>query len=251
MTLKTMICFIMDRSGSMQNVRKDVIGGVNNFIEQQKKKPAPASMAFVRFDSPENTPVIERFRPMQPLAEIAPLTLEEYDPRGWTPLLDAVGKTIVDLDEDWKREQPDRAIVVIVTDGMENASKEYTKPKIKSLIQAREASGKWTFIFLGANVDAFAEASAIGIRSVNTANYTASSAGIGATYSTVSETVGRMRATGATMAHNLGGNIAEDGTLEAGPTNKNISDLKVSTPAWVPPTSIQIDPDVWIPPPAA
>jgi len=250
MTLKTMICLIMDRSGSMQNLRQDVVGGVNNFIEQQKKKPDPASIAFVRFDSPSDTPVIERFRPMQPLAEVKPLTLDEYDPRGWTPLLDAVGKTIVDLDEDWKREQPDRAIVVIVTDGQENASEEYTKPKIRSLIQAREASDQWTFIFLGANVDAFAEASALGIRSVNTASYTASSAGMGSTYSTISDTVGRMRSTGDTMAHNLGGTITEQGDVISakGTVAPPPADLAA---AWVPPAPIQTDQDVWTPPPAA
>lgn len=250
MLLKTMICLIMDRSGSMQSLRQDVIGGVNSFIEQQKKQPEPATMAFVRFDSPSiGTPNIERFRPMQPLAEVKPLALEEYEPRGWTPLLDAVGKTIVDLDEDWKREQPDRAIVVIVTDGQENASKEYLKPKIKSLIQAREASGKWTFIFLGANVDAFAEASSLGIRSANTAGYTASAAGLGATYSTISETVGSMRRSGATTAHNLGGTIAEDGTLKSGPIDSVVPLTTDRPDTWVPP--VQTDPDLWTPPPAA
>lgn len=251
MAFKTMICLIVDRSGSMMPLRKDVVGGVNSFIDQQKKQPDPAQMALVRFDSPENTPVIERFRPMQPLTTLQPLTEEEYEPRGWTPLLDAVGRTIVDLDEDWKRDQPDRAIVVIVTDGMENASKEYTKPKIKSLIEAREASGKWTFIFLGANVDAFAEASALGIRSANTASYTASAAGMGATYSTVSETVGRMRRTGATMAHNLGGDITEDGTVITTKLFKVDPITFAAPPKWEPPPLVKTDPDVWTPPPAA
>lgn len=243
--LKTMICLIMDRSGSMMPLRKDVIGGVNNFIDQQKKQPEPAQMALVRFDSPDSTPVIERFRPMQLLESVQPLTEAEYEPRGWTPLLDAVGKTIIDLDEDWKREQPDRAIVVIVTDGMENASKEFTKAKVKALIEAREASDKWTFIYLGANVDAFGEASGLGIRSMNTASYTASSAGVGATYDTISETVGRMRMSGATTAHNLGGDITEQGTVV--PPQPPLP----AAPAWQPPTPVQTDQEVWTPPPAA
>src|SRR3990167_6944268 len=98
--MKTMICLILDRSGSMHGRENDVIGGVNSFIEEQKKLPDPASIAFVRFD----TEAIERFRAMGPLSEVQPLTLADYQPRGGTPLLDAVGTTIAKLDDDWKTE---------------------------------------------------------------------------------------------------------------------------------------------------
>ena len=244
--MKTMICLILDRSGSMQGRETDVIGGVNAFIEEQKKLPDPASIAFVRFDSE----AIERFRPMQALSEVKPLTREDYQPRGGTPLLDAIGATITKLDEDWKTESPERAIVVIVTDGQENASKEYTKAKIQSLIKARQDSGMWAFIYLGANVDAFAEAGSMGISMANTAGYTNTAAGTKSLYATASASVGRMRSTGATVAHNLGGNIGEDGGL----------DLKVPPPApatvippqsastWVPPTSAPTNSGTWTPP---
>lgn len=209
--MKTMICLILDRSGSMAGRETDVIGGVNSFIEEQKKLPDPASVAFVRFD----TQAIERFRPMMALSEVKPLITDEFQPRGGTPLLDAVGQTVTALDEDWKREQPERCICVIVTDGQENSSREYTKSKIKELIQSRQDSGKWAFIYLGANVDAFAEACSMGISLSNIGGYQNTSLGNKALYSTVSDSVFTMRQTGTTVAHNLGGNIGEDGTLIA------------------------------------
>src|SRR5712671_2344415 len=125
--MKTMICLILDRSGSMTGRETDVVGGVNKFIEEQKQLPDPASLAIVRFDDQ----AIERFREMKPLAQVEPLQPKEFVPRGNTPLLDAVGSTIAKLDEDWKTEKPDRCILMIVTDGQENASKEYTKSKSK------------------------------------------------------------------------------------------------------------------------
>lgn len=239
--MKTMICLILDRSGSMQGRESDVIGGVNAFIEEQKKLPDPTSIAFVRFDS-ETTACIERFRPMQALSEVKPLTREDYQPRGGTPLLDAIGSTITKLDDDWKTEQPERAIVVIVTDGQENSSKEYTKAKIQSLIKARQDSGMWAFIYLGANVDAFAEASAMGINVANTAGYQNTAAGTKSLYATASASVGHMRMSGSTVAHNLGGNIGEDGDL----------DVKIPPPAPAP--AVVIPPQsasTWLPPTAA
>lgn len=208
--MKTMIYIILDRSGSMMGKEADVIGGVNTFIVDQKKLKDPASIAFVRFDTD-----IERFRPMQALEKVEPLTDAEYTPRGCTSLLDAVGGTINAAEKDWVIEQPDRAIMVIVTDGQENSSREFRKEKIKELITAREKSGLWAFIYLGANVDAFAEASSLGINLSNTAGYHNTSKGIGSTYTKMSQTVGKMRATGATVADysDLGGMIEEDGSV--------------------------------------
>lgn len=238
--MKTMICLILDRSGSMQGRENDVIGGVNNFIEEQKKLPDPACVAFVRFD----TEATERFRPMEALSEVKPLTKADYQPRGGTPLLDAVGSTVAALDDDWKREQPDRCIVVVVTDGEENSSHEYTKAKIKEMIQARQDSGKWAFIYLGANVDAFAEAGSMGFAGANTAGYQNTSRGIKSMYAAAADSVSMMRTTGATLAHNLGGNIGEDGDLSKQPAtgaaqvNPNTTATwKTPSPAapWTPP----------------
>lgn len=240
--MKTMICLILDRSGSMGGRENDVINGVNSFLEEQKKLPDPASIAFVRFDSE----AIERFRPMQALGEVKPLAREEYQPRGGTPLLDAVGRSIAQLEEDWKAEKPDRAIVVIVTDGEENSSKEYTKAKIQALIKARQDSGLWAFIYLGANVDAFAEAGSMGISTANTAGYTNTAAGNKAMYATFSASVGRMRSTGATLAHNLGGNIDEDGGVNAKGVPAPASTAPSAT--WAPPVSSTAGNSAWTPP---
>ena len=228
--MKTMIYLILDRSGSMQGREGDVIGGVNNFIEEQKKLPDPASIAFVRFDTE-----IERFRPMGDLSKTEPLAKSEYQPRGSTALLDAVGETITKADEDWKTEKPDRCIVVIVTDGCENASREYTKVKIQALIKARQDSKLWAFIYLGANVDAFAEAHGMGINLSNTAGYHNTAAGLKSMYTAASASVGVMRSSGATVAHNLGGNIAEDGSVDSKITGQKAPPDIVATSAWVPP----------------
>jgi len=205
-SLKTMICLILDRSGSMGGREDDVIGGVNSFLAEQKKLPHPAIISFVRFDSE----AVERFRAPADLHACAPLAREEYQPRGGTPLLDAVGVTIAKLDDDWKSMQADRAIVVIVTDGQENASREYGKAQLKKLIEARQETGKWSFLYLGANVDAFAEAGDIGILGSNSAGYTSSRRGTSALYRTLSSNVGQMRSTGSTSAPDLGRNIDED-----------------------------------------
>lgn len=219
--MKTMICMILDRSGSMAGRESDVIGGVNSFLEEQKKLPDPATIALVRFDSE----AVERFRQMGNLADIKPLEKEEYLPRASTPLLDVVGKTINELDEDWKREQPDRCIVVIVTDGAENCSREYTKAKIKEMIQVRQDSKKWAFIYLGTEVDAFAEAGGIGVAHGNTAGYVKSAAGMRSMFGATGQAVATMRGTGQTVAENLGGNIDEQGKV-----NKTTSFQP--SPAW-------------------
>src|SRR5262245_46045129 len=206
--MKTMIAVILDRSGSMAGRESDVVVGVNKFIDDQKKVVGAASMSLSRFDS-EAT---ERFRPMSDIQAVAPISNFDYQPRGGTPLLDAVGNELEQLEFDWRRERPDNAIVVIVTDGLENASRKYSKTTVKQMIQARQESGKWAFIYLGANVDAFAEAQGLGIWATNTAGYTSSTRGTAAMYSNTSASVGNMRQTGVMDAH-LGGNIAEDGKL--------------------------------------
>jgi uncharacterized protein YegL len=248
--MKTMICLILDRSGSMAGRENDVIGGVNSFIEDQKKLPDPASVAFVRFD----TGHIERFRPMQDLAKVEPLTRDDFQPRGGTPLLDAVGQTITALDNDWKAEKPDRCIVVIVTDGEENASREYTKDKIQALIKARQDSNMWAFMYLGANVDAFAEAGSMGIMTANSAGYTNTAAGVKRAYAATSDAVIKMRATGSTVAHNLGvANLGEDDDDQSMKVPPIVQPVQAQQPAspkpWMPPSQTAAPSNsAWTPP---
>ncbi len=214
--LKTSICLILDRSGSMSGRESDVIGGVNAFIDEQKKLDEPATLTMVRFDST----AIETFRKTKDISEVTHLTTDEYIPRGMTPLMDAIGKTIVEMDGDAKKREADKVICVIVTDGMENASREYNRETIKKMIEERQSkekcsecghdNQKWSFIYLGANIDSFGEAHSLGIFHGNTANYKNTSPGVSSMYSTVSDSVLMMRQTGAPVAHNLGKDIGED-----------------------------------------
>jgi uncharacterized protein YegL len=238
---KTMICIILDRSGSMQGRESDVVGGVNSFIVGQQTIDQPACLALVRFDSQ----AIERFREMQDLKEVKPIMAADFVPRGGTPLLDALGQTINTLEEDWRREKPERAIVVVVTDGYENASHEFTKAKIKEMIEARQASGMWAFIYLGADVDAFAEGASMGFSESNTAGFTNTSAGIRGAYGAMSKGVSNMRASGVTHATNLNRNIGENDDVSKPTTATNIP------PPHVPNTAVPPAPDTvkpWTPP---
>lgn len=241
--MKTMLCVILDRSGSMGGRESDVVGGVNTFITEQRALPDPAVLALVRFDSE----AIERFRVMQPLESFLPIARDDFKPRAGTPLNDAIGQTLVALDEDWKRENPERCIVVIVTDGEENESREYTKDKIKEMITSREASGKWAFIYLGAHLNAFSEASGYGIRMSNTANNNNNALGTKAVYMGASASVASMRATGSIDA-GLGGKFEDDGTI----TKLGVGTFPVDPnapmpkPPYVKPTVTQGT--VWTPP---
>jgi len=196
----------------MAGLQRDVIGGVNTFIAEQKKLPDPAILTAVRFDSNGfgygnlNTVNIERFISMKNLQEVNSLTESDFVPRGGTPLLDAIGETILKLDHDWQEYHPDKCIVVIYTDGQENSSVKFTRPQIKQLIEARQGTGKWAFLFLGANIDAVGEATSMGIWAQNAAQYTNDGIGLRAAYSTTSATVSAMRSTGSTMA-DWGGEI--------------------------------------------
>lgn len=148
---------ILDRSGSMEACLADTIGGFNAFLREQAVEGGTLSL--VLFDH-EYTLVYDK----KPIGEVEPLTDKTFVPRGATALLDAIGKTI-------KAIEPNRKpIVAILTDGQENSSHKFTKAHVRDLITERQDKG-WTFLYLGANQDAFAEAGAIGIAPVGTMNY--------------------------------------------------------------------------------
>lgn len=149
--------FILDRSGSMESCWDDTIGGFNAFVNDQK--PLGGTLTLVQFDheyllSYEN----------KPIGDVEPLTRDTFTPRGSTALLDAIGRAVKECRVETN------PTVIILTDGQENASHEYTKAHVKDLIEARQKDG-WTFIYLGANQDAFAEAGSIGIAPQGTVNY--------------------------------------------------------------------------------
>lgn len=158
----TEIVFILDRSGSMMNLTADTIGGYNSMIEKQKQEPGEAKITTVLFD--DNYDVLYDAVDIQ---NVEPMTNAQYYARGCTALLDAIGKTInsvgARLNNTPEEERPSKVIVVITTDGYENSSHEFTRSKIKEMIEHQTTKYSWQFMFLGADIDAVVEAESIGI----------------------------------------------------------------------------------------
>lgn len=170
------IC-ILDRSGSMQNLAEDTIGGYNAFLEKQRKEPGEAEVTTVLFDDK-----YEKITDAVALKDAPELTSKEYYARGTTALLDAVGRTVTgalgQMEQKGVCPAKRRVIVLIMTDGLENASTEYDKASVKALIEGTTNDYHWNYIFMGANMDSVAEASSIGIQPRHAANYSANRSGI-------------------------------------------------------------------------
>lgn len=154
------IVFLLDRSGSMKSSELDTIEGYNSYLEKNKDNKNKTYITTILFDNN-----IEVLHNRKDIKEVSYLTNEEYFARGTTALLDAIGTTITNLTEKNKKE---KVLFIITTDGLENSSRNYTKDQIKELI---EGASSWEFIFLGATIDSYTEASAIGIKKENTSNY--------------------------------------------------------------------------------
>lgn len=182
----TEMVFILDRSGSMQNLTSDTIGGFNSMIESQKGEEGNAFVTTILFD--DNYEVLHDHIDIQ---DIQPITNKEYYARGCTALLDAVGKTINSigsrLSATPEDERPDKVIFVITTDGMENSSREFTKKIVKEMIEHQQDKYSWTFMFLGANIDAVGEAASLGINTDFAKTYTASSIGTQSVYTSMTK----------------------------------------------------------------
>ena len=185
----TRLVFILDRSGSMHGREEDTIGGYNRLLEAQKALPGEARVTTVLFD--------DRYELLcgdVPLEKTQPLDGSTYFVRGSTALLDAVGRTVADLRaRDRAGDRPARTVVAITTDGLENASREYRFETVREMIRAQEGAG-WEFLFLGANIDAAAEARRIGIRADRAANFSADAEGIAESYEAVSCAMASVRA---------------------------------------------------------
>lgn len=187
----TELVFILDRSGSMGGLETDVIGGFNSMLDKQKVEEGEAFVTTVLFDDR-----IETLYSSEPIGSVDPMDRETYYVRGCTALLDAVGSTILNVsNRQDKLEQDKKAgkvIFVITTDGLENASREFSAKQVKNLISSKTEGG-WEFIFLGANIDAVAEAGRLGIRASRAGNFTASAKGVSASYDAMGAVVSEMR----------------------------------------------------------
>lgn len=158
------IIFLIDRSGSMSGSETDTIGGFNSYIKREKENGFKTKVTTILFDHQ-----YEVLYSRKDINEVCELTDKEYYVRGSTALLDAIGKTINTLD----KEIDNKVLFIIMTDGYENSSVEYNKTQIKNLINNHQ----WEFIYIGADIDSYAEAASIGIRKSRTANYNKSKEG--------------------------------------------------------------------------
>ena len=188
----TELVFILDRSGSMSGLETDTIGGFNSMIEKQKTEEGEAMVTTILFDH-----MVETLHDRADIRKLQPMTPKDYYVRGMTALLDAVGSTIQHIGhvhavmgED---NVPEHTMFVITTDGMENASKEFTAEAVKRLIEEKKTKDNWEFLFLGANIDAVKAAGNIGISADRAVNYHSDAVGTALNYSVVSETVSCMR----------------------------------------------------------
>lgn len=195
----TELVFILDRSGSMSGLEKDTIGGFNSMLEKQRKEPGDAVVSTVLFDNE-----IEVIHDRVAIADVPNLTDEEYYVRGCTALLDAVGGAIHHIGNVHKyarrEDVPEKTLFIITTDGLENASRRYTYDKVRHMIEHQKERYGWEFIFLGANIDAAAEARRFGIDETMAANYHCDEAGTALNYQVISEAITSVRASSAPLS---------------------------------------------------
>lgn len=188
----TEIVFILDRSGSMAGLEKDTIGGYNGLLSKQQKEQGDAWVTTVLFDDRYDI-----IHDRKDIHDVSKLTDNEYYPRGMTGLLDAIGKSILRIKRKQERmnkeDVPENTLVVITTDGRENASKEFTYKDIHTLIKKQQEIYGWEFLFLGANIDSEREGRKLGLRKERTVNYHADRKGVTKHYDELSKTVSHFR----------------------------------------------------------
>ena len=195
----TELVFILDRSGSMSGLEKDTIGGFNSMLEKQRKEPGEAVVSTVLFDN-EAEVIHDRIS----IGDVPNLTDKEYYVRGCTALLDAVGGAIHHIKNVHKyarkEDVPEKTLFIITTDGMENASHRYTYKKVRHMIEHQKSHHGWEFLFLGANIDAVAEAGKFGIDESMATNYLCDEAGTALNYEVINEAITYSRACAAPLS---------------------------------------------------
>jgi hypothetical protein len=184
----THLYFLLDRSGSMQSIREDTVGGFDAFIAEQREQPGECLVTLAQFDDQYELVYADR-----PIQEVPGLVLQ---PRGTTALLDAIGRLVTDAGAGLaalpEAERPGTIIVGIMTDGHENASKEWTHAAIKDLIQQQTQTYAWEFLYMGADQDAIEVGTGLGVPAARSVTYSRASAGVA--MASTSAMVGRLRA---------------------------------------------------------
>ena len=194
--MKTELVFILDKSGSMHGLEQDTIGGFNSMLQKQKELDGECRITTVLFDNR-----YELLHDRIDIRAVSPMTEKEFQVGGTTALLDAIGRTVqklVSVQKNTAKEyRADRVLFVIITDGQENASQEYSSDKVKGMIQLEKEKYGWEFVFLGANLDAVETAGRLGISRDRAVDYVPDGAGTALNFQMMSETVAAFRETGA------------------------------------------------------
>lgn len=206
------IIVVLDRSGSMENIKNDMMGGFDRFIQEQRKNPGECRVTLTQFDDHHDVVYTA-----MPIASVPKLSLV---PRGMTALYDAIGKTIVSTGERLRAmresDRPDKVLFVIITDGGENQSREYVgavgAAKIATMTQHQRDKYQWEFIYLGANQDSFAVAQTIGIFQ-NVATYQPHVAGLDALFTCASAGISSYRSSEQKTSGSIIGQQAYDSAL--------------------------------------
>ncbi|GLP75466.1 hypothetical protein TUM20983_25760 [Mycobacterium antarcticum] len=186
---RTLIAVLLDRSGSMESIKADTEGGFNAFIAEQAEQPGEATVTLAQFDTHYEVVYADR-----PIADVPPLQLQ---PRGATALYDGVGRLITDVGAELaarpEDQRPGHVIVVVMTDGHENSSVEWTHEAVSAAIRRQEGEYSWYFVFLGANMDAVAVGARMGFAADRSMTYEASDAGVASAMAATTGYVSRQR----------------------------------------------------------
>lgn len=174
---------VLDRSGSMSSIKDDAIGGFNEYVTTLTKTTPGAKLSLTIFDDQSIDTIVDNVT----VGAVTPLNNATYQPRANTPLYDAIGKVVGLLD---KAKGKNKALVIL-TDGYENASREYTKDAVKKLLDEKQEKDNWLVLYLGANQDAFAVGGAIGTSTSNTMNYAANSKGMRSSFASAANATTR------------------------------------------------------------
>jgi Mg-chelatase subunit ChlD len=193
------ITIVLDRSGSMASVREDTIGGFNSFLEEQKAVPGSATLTLVQFD--DQYDVLYEGRRLQ---DAPLLSAQTFVPRGSTALLDAIGRTVhatgARLAAQPEHERPGKVLFVIMTDGEENASREFSRRQVFDMLTHQREKYQWEVVFIGANQDAVTTGASYGIPQANALNYAATPAGTRRMNAALSQATSRMRGRAASQS---------------------------------------------------
>lgn len=188
----THLVILLDRSGSMTSIKKDIIPGFNEFIKKQKEAKGKCTVTLIQFDD-----LYEKVFDFVDLNEFIELNDKNYTPRGSTALIDSMCKLIEEtgqkLSSMKEEDRPEKVLFLSITDGDENASREFTNEDLKSKIEHQESNYKWQFVYIGANQDAFANATKYGMNVNSTINFNATPQGIYAMFNATADASVRYR----------------------------------------------------------